>query len=51
MSEHAQVQDLSMVNKILETSNIAESMEEDRLDEIGKETIDLYKNDLESRSD
>lgn len=55
MPEHFPQQDVTpdvgMVNKILETSNIAESLDEDLLDSIGKDTLDLYKDDLESRSD
>jgi len=43
--------DLTQVNQSLESSNIAEGLDQDILDGIGKDIVDYYKDDLESRSD
>lgn len=46
-----QEEDTSQIDLILESTNIAEELDDDLLDEIGKETVDYYKEDLESRAD
>jgi len=38
-------------DQVFESANIAESLEQDLLDEIGKDTVDQYLVDLDSRSD
>lgn len=43
--------DTSRVDQLLENSNIAEGLEDDVLDKIGKDTIDEYTDDLTSRAD
>ena len=43
--------EISQVDQLLETSNIAEGLDQDLLDEIGKDTVNEYLEDLESRSD
>jgi len=43
--------DVKSVDKMLESSNIAEGLPEDFLDKIGKDTVDEYLDDLDSRAD
>jgi len=39
------------VDQVFETSNMAEGLDQDLLDKIGKDTVDEYREDLESRAD
>lgn len=43
--------EVNEINQLLENSNLAEDLDQELLDEIGKRTVDEYLEDLDSRSD
>jgi len=45
------VEDTTNIDKMLESTNIAENLPTDLLEKIGKDTVDEYLTDLDSRSD